>query len=57
VPQRAYIPKEEAASPTVSTELTFITAAIAASKRRKVRCYDIPNAFMNTDVDENVLRY
>ncbi len=35
-PQRAYIPKEEAALPTVLTELTFITAAIAASKRRKV---------------------
>jgi hypothetical protein len=28
-PQRAYIPKEEAASSTVSTESTFITAAIA----------------------------
>jgi hypothetical protein len=55
VPQRAYIPKEEAASPTVSTESTFITAAIAASKRRKVRCYDIPSAFVNTDVDEDVL--
>jgi hypothetical protein len=55
VPQRAYIPKEEAALPTVSTELTFITAAIVASKRRKVRSYDIPSAFVNTDVDEDVL--
>jgi hypothetical protein len=54
-PQRAYIPKEEAALPTVSTESTFITAAIAASKKRKVRCYDIPSAFVNTDVDEDVL--
>ncbi len=52
---RAYIPKEEAALPTISTESTFITAAIAASKRRKVRCYDIPSAFVNTDVDEDVL--
>ena len=33
-PQRAYIPKEDAASPTVSTESTFITATIAASERR-----------------------
>jgi hypothetical protein len=55
VPQQAYIPKEEAASPTISTELTIITAAIAASERRKVRCYDTPSAFVNTDVDEDVL--
>ena len=27
-PQQAYIPKEDAASPTVSTESTFVTAAI-----------------------------
>jgi hypothetical protein len=54
-PQRAYIPKEDTASPTVSTESTFIMAAIAASERRKVRCFDIPSAFVNTDVDEDVL--
>jgi hypothetical protein len=54
-PQRDYITKEEAASPTVSTESTFITAAIAAKKKRKVRCYDIPSAFVNTDADKDVL--
>jgi hypothetical protein len=54
-PQRAYIPKEEAVLPTISTELTFITAAIVASKRRKVRCYDVPSAFVNTNVDEDLL--
>jgi hypothetical protein len=53
-PQRAYITKEEAASPTVSTESTFITASIAAHEHRKVRCYDIPSAFVNTDLDEYV---
>jgi hypothetical protein len=53
-PQRAYIPKEDAASPAVSTESTFITGAIAASKHRKVRCYDIPSAFINTDVDKDM---
>ena len=37
-PQRAYILKEDAASPTVSTESTFITATIAAKEGRKVRC-------------------
>jgi hypothetical protein len=39
----------------VSTELTFITAAIAAKEKRKVRCYDIPSAFVNTDVDKDVM--
>jgi hypothetical protein len=41
--------------PTVSTESVFITSAIAVSEKRKVKCYDIPSAFMNTDVDEDVL--
>jgi hypothetical protein len=54
-PQRAYISKEEATSPTVSVELTFITATIAAVEKRKVRCYDVPSAFVNTDVDEDVI--
>jgi hypothetical protein len=54
-PQRNYIPKEEAASPTVSTESTFITASIAAHEQRVVQCYDIPSAFVNTKVDEDVI--
>jgi len=40
-PQRDYITKKEVASPTVSTESMFITAAIAVKEKRKVRCYDI----------------
>ncbi len=52
--QRAYIPKEEAASPTVLAESTFIMASIAAHKHRKVRCYDIPSAFVNTEVDKGI---
>ncbi len=54
-PQRAYIPKEDAASPTVSAESMLITSATAGSKKRHVRCYVVPNAFVNTDVDEDVL--
>ncbi len=54
-PQREYTPKEEAVLPTVLTELTFITAAIVAKEKRKVRCYDIPSVFVNTNVDEDVL--
>ena len=55
MPQRAYIPKEDAALPTVSTESTFITAMIAAKERRKVQCYDVPSAFVNTDVKKDVI--
>ncbi len=54
-PQRSYIPKEDVASLTVSTESTFITVSIAAHERRVVRCYDVPSAFVNTDVDEEVI--
>jgi len=54
-PQRAYIAKEDAASPTVSTESTFITATIAAREGRRVRCYGVPSAFVNTDMDEDVI--
>ena len=55
-PQRAYISKEEAASPTVSTESTFITATIATAEKSKVRCYDVPSAFVNTEIDKDVIR-
>jgi hypothetical protein len=55
VPQRVYIPKEDVASPTVTAKLMFITSAIAASKKRHVWCFDVPSAFVNMNVDENVL--
>jgi hypothetical protein len=42
-------------APTVSTESVFITAKIAAKERRKLQCYNIPTAFVNTDVDKDVL--
>ncbi len=48
-------PKEDSALPTVSTESTFVTATIAAAEKRKVRCYDGPSAFVNTEVDEDVI--
>ena len=54
-PQRSYIPKEDAASLTVLMESTFITVSIAAHERRVVPCYDVPSAFVNTDVDEEVI--
>ena len=54
-PQQAYIPKEDGASPTVSTESTFVMEAIAVNEKRNVRCFDIPSAFVNTDLDEDVM--
>ncbi len=55
VPQCTYILKEDASSPTVSTESTFVTVTIAAAEKRKVRCYDVPSAFVNTEVDKDVI--
>ena len=37
------------------TESTFVMAAIAANEKRKVRCFDIPSGFVDTDVDKDVL--
>ena len=54
-PQQAYIPKEDAASPTVAMESAFITGAIAAHKRHRVRCFDIPGAFLHTLTNKDVL--
>jgi hypothetical protein len=39
----------------VFTESTFKISEIAASEKRKVRFYDIPSAFMNTNLDIDVL--
>jgi hypothetical protein len=52
--QRVFIPREEVLLPTVSTELMFIMLAIAANKKRHVRCYEVLNIFVNMDIDENV---
>ena len=46
--------KEDSASPTVSTEAVFITAAIEAHENRKVACFNITGAFLYADCkDEN----
>jgi hypothetical protein len=51
--QRTYVSKEEAASPTVMTESILLTATIDAEEDRDVMTVDIPNAFVQTDM-ENV---
>jgi Reverse transcriptase (RNA-dependent DNA polymerase)/Zinc knuckle len=52
--QRAYIPKEEASSPTVSTEAVFLTSVIDAREHRDVATVDVPGAFMQADMDDVV---
>ena len=47
--------QEDAALPMVSSKLSFITASIAAKEKRMVKCYNVPSAFVNTVVDEDVL--
>jgi hypothetical protein len=48
--QRAYISREEATSPTVSSEAIITTGVIDAKQRRDVMTLDIPNAFLQTKI-------
>ena len=50
--QREYTEREEAASPTVMTESIIITGVIDAKQRRDILTADIPNAFVQTEVDK-----
>jgi hypothetical protein len=46
--------KQDTTSPTVATELAFITAVIDAHKGHNVACFDIPGAFLHTDIYEDI---
>ena len=50
--QRDYIPREDAASPTASTEAVLLTGVIGAKQQRDVLTLDIPNAFVQTTIPE-----
>jgi hypothetical protein len=50
--QRDFISKEDASSPTVSTEAVLLTAVIAAEEGRDVAVVDIPNAFIQTRIED-----
>ena len=52
--QREEFSKEDATSPTVSTESIFLTALIEALEGRDVACFDIPDAFLHAENDEEV---
>ena len=49
------IPPEDTTSPTVSTEVVFLTAMIDTLKDRDVAVIDIPGAFMQANMDDEVI--
>ena len=50
--RREYMDRDEAASHTAMTESIIITGVIDAKQRRDVMTADIPNAFVQTDVEQ-----
>ncbi len=50
--QQGYITKEDASSPMVSSEAVMLTCVIDATKKRDVAVVDIPNAFIQTVVED-----
>jgi hypothetical protein len=50
--QRSYMEREEVSSLMVSTESTMLTSVIEAVEGRDVATCDIPNAFIQTEVEE-----
>ena len=49
--QRDYLTKEDSSSPTVSTKAVLLTSIIDAHEKRSIAVVDIPNAFIQTRVD------
>jgi hypothetical protein len=49
--QRGHVTKEESSSLTVSTKAVLLTLIVDAHKGRNVIVIDIPNAFIQTQVD------
>ena len=49
--QQGFIEKEDASSPTVATESVLLTCTIDAMENRDVCVVDIPNAFIQTRVE------
>jgi hypothetical protein len=50
--QRDYISKEDASSPTVTTESVLLSCIIDAEEERDVTVINIPNAFIQTRVED-----
>ena len=54
--QRSYIEKEDASSPTVATESVILTSVVDANENRHTAVIDIPNAFIQTVVEDRKRR-
>ena len=54
-PQRCYITKEDASSPTIYLEYFFTRIIIDAHEGRDVAIFDIPRAYLNDDIPEDKL--
>ena len=50
--QRGHVTKEESSSPTVSTKSVLLTSIVDALEERDVAIIDIPNAFIQTRVQD-----
>ena len=51
--QRGTIDKEDAASPTAAPESVLLTSTIDYTKERDVAVIDIPNAFIQTRIQND----
>jgi hypothetical protein len=49
--QQEFVNQEDGTSPTAATESILLTATIDAEEGRDVMTVDIPNAFVQTDLD------
>ena len=54
-PQRKYMAKHDAASPTVANEAVKLTCAQEAHEGRCVKVVDCPGAFLKADLDDHVI--
>ena len=52
--QRDYVSKEDASSPTVATKSVLLSCAIDAQENRESAVVDIPNAFIQTVVKDDL---
>jgi hypothetical protein len=49
--QRDYLSKEDSSSPTAATESVLLTSIVDAAENRDVAIVDIPNAFIQMQVE------
>ena len=55
-PHRKIIPREEAKSPTVSTDGLFDVALISAHERRHIITFDVPGAYLHAGIPSDKFR-